>query len=364
MKQNINVLVAMSGGIDSSVAAFLLKKLGYQVHGIYFQLINDKNYKGKKNLGQEAHGSYSGSQRVQEIAEKLNIPFRIIDYRKEFKETIIDDFISKYQNGITPNPCIICNEKVKFNLLFEYAKNNDMQLISTGHYVQTEKSVNGDEYLLRRGLDIKKDQSYFLYRLNQKILSRSIFPLGKQTKRNTEKIAREIGLIPFRIKESQEICFIYGNNYRQLIETKQGKGTKSGYFLDTSGNILGKHKGIAFYTIGQRRKIGLSLNTRKYIVRLNFKDNTIIIGDEEDLYQKECKLEKVHYISPKPISQPTRLQVQIRYNSFPSSATVIPDREDELRVFFDEPQRAITPGQSAVLYTDDFVVGGGIISNF
>lgn len=364
MKKNQSVLVAMSGGIDSSVSASILKEKGYQVNGIFFRFIDDEDFRKAQNSNQ--NNISSGRQRVQIVAQKLAIPMCEIDYRKRFRQIVIEDFIRKYQRGMTPNPCILCNEKMKFSLLFDYASKKGIQFIATGHYARVEKDKKLGRYFLKRGLDPKKDQSYFLYRLNETILSRCIFPLGSLIKIDVEKIAREIGLEFSKIKESQEICFIPGNNYRKLmeLETNQEEKSQSGYFLDTSGNLLGKHKGIAFYTIGQRRKIGLSLNTRKYIIRINPKDNTIIVGNESDLYRREFKVTKVHYISTNPILEPIRLQVQIRYNAPPAPATIFPCREGGLYVLFSEPQRAITPGQSAVFYNKEIVIGGGIISYF
>lgn len=361
MKNKKNVLIALSGGIDSSVAAFLLKEKGYQVTGIYFQLVDSE--KNKEYKDKETGNCFSDRQRVRGIAQKLDIPLHEVDYRKKFNKIVVDDFIIKYQSGFTPNPCVLCNEKVKFRLLLNYALKNSIQFIATGHYVRIKKNQKQDKYLLKRGLDEKKDQSYFLYRLSANILPKCIFPLGSLTKRKVEKIACEIDLKLSNIKESQEICFIPGNDYRKLIEQKspQQEKNQAGYFVDTSGNILGRHKGIAFYTIGQRRKIGLSLNTRKYIVRISPKSNNIVIGDEQDLYRREFNVVDVHYISRAPIMEPVELQVQIRYNTPPACATIFPCQKNSLYVLFNEPTRAITPGQSAVFYDKDIVVGGGII---
>ncbi|MFW6148843.1 MAG: tRNA 2-thiouridine(34) synthase MnmA [Atribacterota bacterium] len=361
MNNNKSVLIAMSGGIDSSVAAFLLKEKGHQVTGIYFQLTDNK--KNNEFNGEESGDLPPDRQRVKKVAQKLDIPLYEVDYRKEFNKIVVDDFIRKYQSGFTPNPCVLCNEKVKFRLLFNYALKKGIEFIATGHYVRIKKNQKQDKYLLKRGLDRKKDQSYFLYRLSTNILSKCIFPLGNFTKRKVEKIACEIGLESSNIKESQEICFIPGNNYRKLIEQKSTRqeNNQSGYFVDTSGNILGRHKGVAFYTVGQRRKIGLSLNTRKYIVRICPKSNNIVIGDEQNLYRRELKLIEVHYISRVPIMESVKLQVQIRYNTPPACATIFPYQKNSLYIIFKEPMRAITPGQSAVLYDKDIVVGGGII---
>ena len=364
MKNNKSILVAMSGGIDSNTAAFLLKESGYQVTGIYFHLVNDDccDYDFGKEISNKKY--FYDSHIAREVADKLNIKLLEVDYKEAFSRIVIRDFVRKYKSGITPNPCVLCNEKIKFPLLIEHAANNGIKYIATGHYSRIEFNSALNKCVLKRGVDRKKDQSYFLYRLGHDTLPRTIFPLGELTKKNVENIASRAGLKSSKAKESQEICFISGNNYRKLIEDRvyQQEKKQTGYFVDTSGNVLGIHKGIAFYTIGQRRKIGLSLNSRKYIVEINAKENKIVIGDESDLYQKEFKLEELHYSSIAPITQPIELQVQIRYNTIPAKATIFPNKNNKLQVIFKEPKRAITPGQSAVFYDNDVVLGGGIIT--
>ena len=358
MTKHNSVLIALSGGVDSSVAAYLLQKKGFQVVGVYFHLI------GGRATAKHPYNMCllpDNKQAVKEVARKLNIPLLEIEYREEFCRIIVLDFIEKYKKGLTPNPCIFCNEKIKFKLLHDFSLTESFSYISTGHYVRIEKDEKENRYLLKRGLDASKDQSYFLYRLKEKVISKCLFPLGIFNKEDTRKFARKIGLAALSSKESQEICFIPDNNYRQLIADTVGTNDEPGYFLDSAGNILGRHKGISNYTIGQRRKTGLSLNSRKYVAEIIPEDNAIIIGDEADLYQREFNVTDVSFISSEPISQPTPLLVQIRYNSLPAPAMVYPLDVAKIKIVFYEPQRAITPGQSAVFYQQDIVLGGGII---
>lgn len=354
MKKSNRVLVALSGGIDSSVAAFLLKEKGYQVAGLYLRLIEDP-----KNITQPYD-----RMRAQKLAQKLGLTLYQIDYREDFCRIIIKDFVEQYRKGLTPNPCIFCNEKVKFRLLYDFALKEGFDFIATGHYVRVEKDGQEGSYLLKRGIDRKKDQSYFLYRIKESILSKCIFPLGYLKKEETRKIAGNIELPDYIKEESQEICFIPDNDYRKLLAKQNKVKEEAGYFLDSAGNILGRHKGISLYTVGQRRKTGLSLNSRKYVLRISTQNNSVIIGDESELYKREFEVTDLSFISCNPITKPTRLLVQIRYNTPPAWAIVYPYEGEKMRIIFDEAQRAITPGQSAVFYDKDVVLGGGIIAQF
>ncbi len=360
MTKPIRLNVGHSGGIDSSVAAYLLKEKKFQVEGLYLQLIDEcKN--SSLAVEKTVHSYPNSIQKVYDIAQKLSIPFHLIDFRTEFYEIIIKEFIEQYEAGLTPNPCIFCNEKVKFKLLYNFALQNDFDYIATGHYAWIDDIEGQGRRLLKRGIDKKKDQSYFLYRINEFILSKCIFPLGIFRKEDIFKIAQEKNLSDSFRKESQEICFVSGNNYRNLFDKNKGINNGEGYFLDSSGNILGRHKGISSYTIGQRKGLGLALNSRKYVIKINKDDNTVIIGDEAELYQKEFTVAKIKYIFHEPIKEPVKLLVQIRYNAAPSLATICPYSEDKIKIIFDKAQRAITPGQSAVFYDEDIVVGGGIV---
>ncbi len=359
MVKSKTVLVALSGGMDSSVAAFLLKSVGFQVTGVHFRLIDEEEFLFLSSFNE----NFTNRQRVNKVATMLNIPCYEIDYRKEFYSKIITDFINQYEKGLTPNPCIYCNEKIKFKLLFDIAIKENFDFIATGHYVRIEKDSEEGSYLLKRGWDRKKDQSYFLYRINESVLARCLFPLGKIKKDEVKRIAQEIGLPDYINQESQEICFIPGNDYRKFLSNFGKINNGTGNFIDSTGNVLGKHKGISYYTIGQRRKTGLSLNARKYVLKIVPQNNTIVLGDEIELYQREFSVTAVHYISSHPVTCPTKLLVQIRYNSPPAWATLYPVNSRKMNIIFDEPQRAITPGQSAVFYDKDTVVGGGIIKH-
>lgn len=354
MGKSNSVLVALSGGIDSSVAAYLLKDEGYRVAGLYLNLVDEK-------LADQS-SLVENRDRLSLITQKLNIPLYEIDYREDFFKIVVSSFIEQYNIGITPNPCILCNEKVKFKLLYEFALKKGFDYIATGHYVRLEKNLKNNRIVLKRGIDNKKDQSYFLYRINETILSKCLFPLGILSKEETRRIAQKNELSDSFRKESQEICFISGNDYRKLLTEDAKNNNKTGYFLDTSGNILGKHQGISRYTVGQRRKTGLSLNSRKYVIEINPYNNTVIIGDETELYQQKFRVRDVVYNASDPILESTKMLVQIRYNSLPALAILNPIGETELEIIFEEAQRAITPGQSAVFYDGDKVTGGGIIT--
>jgi len=339
------VMVAMSGGVDSSVAAALLKEEGYEVFGVTMN-----HYKGENDL-EAAH----------QVAQKLKIHWSVVDYTKEFKKMVIDYFCREYLAGRTPNPCVVCNLKIKFGLLLEEAKSLGMNYFATGHYAINKFDQESKKFLLKRGADKSKDQSYFLYRLNQDILPYVLFPLGKLKKNQSRELAKKYGFSNYKKEESQEICFIRDNNYRKFLTQNIQDTIKPGKFIDKEGKILGEHQGIPFYTIGQRKGLGVSLNKPRYVIEINSHQNTITLGDDKDLYKDKLLVKDLNFISSDKISHSIKVEVKIRYNSKKSSAIISSYGKDKVLINFDEPQRAITPGQSAVFYQGDIVIGGGII---
>ncbi|HBY56858.1 MAG TPA: tRNA 2-thiouridine(34) synthase MnmA [Candidatus Atribacteria bacterium] len=347
MSKNIKkkVMVAMSGGVDSSVAAALLKEEGYEVFGFTMN-----HYKGKNDL-----------EIARQVAQKLKIPWSIVDCTKEFKKLVIDYFCREYLAGRTPNPCVVCNLKIKFGLLLKKAKSLGMDYFATGHYAINEYDQESNKFLLKRGVDKSKDQSYFLYRLNQDILPYVLFPLGELRKSQSRELAKKYEFSNYKKEESQEICFIREGDYRKFFKQNVSENIEQGKFRDKSGNILGLHQGIPFYTIGQRKKLGISSNERTYVIKIDYRKNDIILGVERDLYQNKTIVKDLNFVSDIKFSGPMKVEVKIRYNSKKSSAIISPYGKSKVLISFYEPQRAITPGQSAVFYQGDIVIGGGII---
>jgi len=364
------VIVAMSGGVDSSLAAALLKKESYEVLGVTMRLYNFEKSDNKELAIQKkdhirkefAGDNYEKNiESARKVAQKLGIPWLLWDFSKEFNDKVIDYFCEEYKKGRTPNPCVVCNLKIKFEFLLKRAISIGADYIATGHYTINEFDQANGKFLIKKGMDENKDQSYFLYRLNQIILPYVLFPLGKLRKNQTRELAQEFGLKNYKMKESQEICFIPDDNYRKFL-TQHIKDTISpGKFKDKEGNILGEHQGIPFYTIGQRKKLGVSLNKRMYVIDINPQQNEIILGNNRDLYKKNFLVKDLNFVSGDKISKPIKVDVKIRYNNKGSQAIISPCGNSEMSVNFKQPQRAITPGQSAVFYQKDVVVGGGII---
>ncbi|MBU6390795.1 MAG: tRNA 2-thiouridine(34) synthase MnmA [Planctomycetes bacterium] len=349
------VVIAMSGGVDSSVAAYFLVEQGYEVIGLFMRLGIDKLDTITKT---KVCCSLEDANDARSVAEQLDIQFHVLNFKDAF-DRIIDAFCTEYLNGRTPNPCILCNQELKFGKLLDFARMLNADFIATGHYAKVEKIAN--RYLLKKGVDTLKDQSYVLFSLSQDQLSRTLFPLGTVTKERVRQVARDLNLKTKDKPESQDICFVLDNNYHTLLYERFGNRITPGVIKDTQGNILGRHPGSPFFTIGQRKGLGIALGTPRYVVDINPQENIVVIGTDEELMEDELVASSLNWISIDGLQSPLEVQAKIRYNHVPAPAVVYPHGVDKVRVVFKEPQRAITPGQAVVFYHNDTVVGGGWI---
>lgn len=352
------VIVGMSGGVDSSVAAAILVSQGYQVQGVTLQTWETEDDATTSKKWQERGCCKIGIARY--VAERLSIPHRVIDIRARFRSAVVQDFIDGYLSGLTPNPCVRCNERVKFGSLVDVARELGADYVATGHYAQIVPDESGRLHL-HKGGDPKKDQSYFLYRLNRGWLPSLIFPVGSMRKDEVWSKADAIGLPADEVKESQEICFVTKGDYRGFLEEEAPEAAKPGAFVGTDGTVLGTHRGVPFYTPGQRRGLGLAADRRLYVVRVAAASNTVVVGRDEDLLEAACIVGDLNLIGMDHSDEPVRAQVKVRYASPAVPATIRPLDDGRLRVEFDSPQRALSPGQSTVFYQGDRVLGGGII---
>ncbi len=355
------VLLGMSGGVDSSVAAALLTRQGYDVHGVTLQVWEHEDETVAASKRWEERGCCKiGIARY--VAQTLKIPYEVVDTKETFRAGVIDDFVTGYLNGTTPNPCVRCNERVKLRGLIELADARGIDLVATGHYVR----VGGTQNLLtlQRAADLRKDQSYFLYRLRQSWLHRLLFPVGGMQKKDVWKEAESLGLPADELKESQEICFVSHGDYRTFIEKESPTAKKPGAFVDDAGRYLGDHEGIAFYTPGQRRGLGIATGRRLYVQEVLPATNTVVLGEEKSLRRSQCDITDLNLFDSSILTGSTEVMVKVRYAAPATPAMIQPLSEDTLRIAFHEPQRALSPGQSAVFYRDDHVLGGGIIQSF
>lgn len=362
------VMVAMSGGVDSSVAPFLLKEEGYEVVGITMCLgIKEGNNEQPRCCGVQA------IEDAKRVCQKLKIPHYVMDFSKELEEKVVNNFVSEYLKGRTPNPCIDCNRYIKFGTLLKKTISMGFDFLATGHYARIKKEESkvesGIRYVLKKGIDTKKDQSYVLYAMNQEQLGHTLMPLGNFTKDHVRQIAKDAGLPVADKPESQEICFIPDNNYGEFLRKYIPEGISPGPIVNKEGKIIGEHRGIIFYTIGQRKGIGITAGEPLYVIAIDKKSNTIVVGKKEEVYGDELIANDVNFIDIERLKEPIRAEAKIRYLHKASIATVIPLNENEVRVKFDFPQWAITPGQAVVFYQpaagygqgNDIVIGGGMI---
>ncbi len=341
---NNKIIIAMSGGVDSSVAAFLAKNKADEILGVTLSLLDSKT---------------EDFNDAKAVARRLGFSHRVIDMKAEFEKEVISRFIDAYENTKTPNPCVYCNRFIKFGLLGDYAKDNGYSYVATGHYARIVKE--NERYILKKGVDSSKDQSYVLYSLTQEQLKHTLFPLGGLSKTEVRDIALENGFVNARKKESQDICFVPDGDYAGFIERYLGKTYTEGCFVDFEGNVLGTHKGLIRYTVGQRKGLGLALPKPMYVCCLCQADNSVILGDNSDLFSKTLDAEDINLITTDKINNSIRVEAKVRYSQTAQKATVWQTGENSIHIEFDEPQRAITKGQSVVLYDGDTVIGGGTI---
>ena len=341
------VLVGMSGGVDSSISAYILKERGYEVCGLTLDLLEESNL-----------GAINDAKAV---AEKLGIKHIVLNLSKEFKQSIVKYFISEYQNGRTPNPCVMCNKKIKFGILLDYALENGFDYVATGHYANVLYDENSNRWLLKKSAALK-DQSYFLYKLNQHQLSHVLFPLENHQKSDVREIAKKLNLPVAEKSESQDICFIPNGKHTEFILSNLKSKLPEGNFLNKNGDVLGKHKGLINYTVGQRKGLGISAAHPLYVEKIDSKTNSIMLCGPGEGYKSEIKIKDVNFIKYDSPTDPIKAWVKIRYRATPTSCTVFPLDKKEARIVFDSPQRFPAPGQSAVFYDEDeIVIGGGII---
>ncbi len=346
----------MSGGVDSSVAAYLLKKKGFQVIGLSFELWD------RRGLADDNICCSTETIRLaKSVAHSLGIEHYTADVRDTFYRHVIEEFCESYIKGITPNPCILCNKFIKFDFLLKKADELGAEIIATGHYARTEKAEETGSLLLKKGIDPKKDQSYVLYVMSREELSRTLFPLGEMRKEETRSIAVELGLATALRAESQEICFVGDERYTDFIKEFSPESVLPGPVVNTAGKTVGQHRGIAFYTIGQRRGLGISSPLPQYVVNIDYRNNAVIVGSREDAMKMDFMVSELNWISIDSLEGPLSVRVKIRSTTREMPAIISPAGNGDVTVAFEQPQWAPAPGQSAVFYDGDTVIGGGVI---
>ena len=352
------VVVGMSGGVDSSVAAYLLKEQGYEVIGATMQIWQDED-----EFTQEENGGCCGLSAVDDarrVAAQLDIPYYVMNFKTDFKEAVMDYFVAEYLAGRTPNPCIACNRYVKWEALLKRSLDIGADYIATGHYARVEQLPNG-RYAIRNSVTAAKDQTYALYNLTQEQLSRTLMPVGAYSKEEIRKIAEKLGFRVAHKPDSQEICFVPDQDYAGFIERTTGETSKEGNFVTADGTVLGRHKGIIHYTIGQRKGLGLAMGRRVVVTEIRPETNEVVIGEQEDVFTTTLYANRLNYMSEPDFPEGKEVLAKIRYNHKGSPCVIHREGADLIRVDFREPVRAVTPGQAVVFYDGDYVLGGGTI---
>jgi tRNA-specific 2-thiouridylase len=370
MADSPTIAVAMSGGVDSSTVAAMLRAEGYNLVGLTMQLWNQRRLAGRVGMPEAVQGrccSLDDVYDARRVAETIGIPYYVVNHEQRFEQEVVRPFVSEYLSGRTPIPCSLCNNHLKFDQLLVTARQIGAERVATGHYARIELDSVGGRWLLKRAVDSSRDQTYFLFGLTQDQLSRTLFPLGGLLKSEVRELARRHGLALADKPDSQEICFVPGGDYKQFLDAylaEQGESLPdtSGELVSSSGEVLGTHSGIHNFTVGQRKGLGVATGSPLYVLEINGEHRQVVVGGDERLYSRSLRAKRVNWIAVERPDSPLCLGVKIRHRHEPASAIVEPIGPDEAVVSFDQPQRAITPGQAAVFYDGDLVVGGGWIA--
>ena len=369
MTNTETIAVAMSGGVDSSTVAAMLRAEGRPVIGLTMQLWNQRRLAGREGMPEQVTGrccSLDDVYDARRVAETIGIPYYVVNHEERFERDVVRPFVEEYLAGRTPIPCSLCNNHLKFDQLLIVARQIGAEQIATGHYAQVAFNEDSGRWLLKRPVDRAKDQTYFLFGLTQEQLSRTLFPLGGMTKPEVRELARRLNLVIAEKPDSQEICFVPGGDYKRFLDAylaEQGETAReaAGEMVTTSGEVIGGHAGVHNFTVGQRKGLGVATGTPLYVIQINNQTRQVVVGPDEDLYTKTLRAKRVNLIATDELREPMRVAVKIRHKHPPAAAMIEAAGQDEVLVTFDEPQRAVTPGQAAVFYDGDVVVGGGWI---
>ena len=370
MSDSKTIAVAMSGGVDSSTVAAMLRAEGHNLIGLTMQLWNQRRLAGREGMPEQVTGrccSLDDVYDARRVAEHLGIPYYVVNHEERFERDVVRPFVAEYLSGRTPIPCSLCNNHLKFDQLLVVARQIGADSVATGHYARVEYDDARGRWLLKRPTDHSKDQTYFLFGLTQEQLSRTLFPLGNMTKPEVRELARRRGLALAEKPDSQEICFVPGGDYKRFIdaylaESGEALPDTAGELVTTSGEVIGEHHGIHNFTTGQRKGLGVATGSPLYVIQINGADKQVVVGSDEHLYSRTLRTHRVNLISVENLGEPMRVTVKIRHRHEPAPAVIEKTGEDEIIVTFELPQRAITPGQAAVFYDGDVVVGGGWIA--